>query len=537
MISPSLSTHLLVVFLSHLPIAIAAPHPSPSPSSPSKPQQPPKFPSIRTFHSVGDSYAAGLGAGTDRTDYVCSRFSSSYPSLLHHSTTPPNTPFNSVLDIGLGPNPDRTFQEHACSGAKIQDVLEHQIPNLPDAGVDLLTITAGGNDIGLSPILNDCVYQFYFAGKGECEKAVDEAWHRIQGKAELYTKMRNLLEAVRSKMRTKKPKKEEKESGKDMLTRSDGVVYVTGYATFFGEADHTCDNVTWAVWRDIEAEKQYLDLELRRTLNAMVREVNDVLRRAVRDSGPGFRFIDYDDVVVGRKGRYCEEGVVEPDPNRLNLSFYEWGTVDDAEDAAEMDRTGDDVRPGSFEGDIARLIEKTLSEHPDWEFADGMGKLDKDKMRKAREEGWLDDAIWWLLPDKWKRVFHPRPATHEIIADLIVRDLEELEGMRRREAWLLAWAKVIGLVVLGVVVGVGVAGAGFGGWRVLGRTKRGGYQEVPTEDALDVGADVDADAEAANEVGGVSDEETLAEEPLAGPSSSIARSGPDAQVKSYNTFD
>jgi len=83
---------------------------------------------------------------------------------------------------------------------------------------------------------------------------------------------------------------------------------------------------------------------------------------------------------------------------------------------------------------------------------------------------------------------------------------------------------------LGVIVCVGVVGAGFGGWR-LG-SKRG-YQEVPTED----GADVDVDAVAADGVGEVSDEETLAEEPIAGPSTSLSRPGPEGQVKGYNTFE
>lgn len=413
------------------------------------------------------------------------------------------------------------------------------MPELPDGGVDLLTITAGGNDIGLSPILNDCVYQFYFEGEGECERSVGEAWRRIRGKAELGGKLKRLLDAVRPKMRRKGRDRENRREG-DVLTTTSGVVYVTGYATFFGEADHACDNVTWAVWRDLQGEKQYLSLELRKTLNQMVRAVNDVLRQAVKDAGNGFRFIDYDDVVVARRGRYCEKGVVEPAPNRLNLSFYEWDTVDDEENAEDMDRTGANVRPGTFEGDIARRISKTLSEHPEWEFRDGMGSLDKGKMRDTLDldwelhpDGWLEDAIWWLLPDKWKRVFHPRPAVHEIIADAIVQDLIELQRMRERESGMFAWARGMGLVVLAVVVGVGILGAGVGGWK-LARTGKG-YERVPAEEDV-LGAE--EETVRADGVGEVSDEETLAEEPIAGPSSGLARSGvEDGKVKGYNTFD
>ncbi|KAF2654228.1 SGNH hydrolase [Lophiostoma macrostomum CBS 122681] len=356
-----------------------------------------EFPWIKKFSSIGDSYAAGLGAGP-RVDYSCSRYGHSYPSLLHSSY--------------LGDDQARTHQFLACSGAKAGDVLEKQIPAL-EHDIDLLTISAGGNDIGLSPILNNCIYQFYLAGKDDCKNAIDEAQRRIQDDGQLYGSIVGLINAA-------KPK----------VNATVGMIYLTGYAGFFGTDDHICDNVTWSVWRDVPSERQYLKLETRRQLDDMVRSVNEVLRRVAKDTGPNVRFVDYDEHIKKGRGRYCEAGVHEPDPNRLGLSFYEWNTVDSEDNITKLYNTGDDVLPGSFEGDIATLINKTLVDHPEWEFEASKGFVNKSKIRP---DGFVDDTIWWLLPDSWKRVFHPRPEAHAVIAQLIVNDLV-LNSPERRDS-------------------------------------------------------------------------------------------------------
>ena len=143
------------------------------------------------------------------------------------------------------------------------------------------------------------------------------------------------------------------------------------------------------------SERQYLKLDMRRQLDDMVKAVNSVLARAARDSGPNVRFIDYDEHIKRGRGRYCEAGVHEPDPNRLGLSFYEWNTVDTEDNVTELYNTGDDVRKGSFEGDIAVLVNKTLREHPDWEFDPEKGFVNKSKIGA---EDVVGDIIWWLLP-------------------------------------------------------------------------------------------------------------------------------------------
>lgn len=358
------------------------------------------FPWIQRFASIGDSYSAGLGAG-DRLDFYCSRYAKSYPNMLHTSL--------------LGHNKNRTHEFLSCSGQTSTEILETQVPALSDE-LDLLTISAGGNDIGLSPILSNCVYQFYMASEADCKTSIQQAARRVASKDQLYKNITTLIAAAKPKM------------------SPHGVIYVTGYAGFFGVDDDACDNVTWAVWSTVESSKQYLKLELRQALNALVRAVNGLLEEVVADSGPGVRFVDYNAHIEALRGRYCEAGVAEPAPNRPALAFYEWNTVDSGEDAKKLrNRTGEDVPRGSFEGDIAERINRTLKEHPAWEFDPEKGFVNKTKAGEVSGEGAIENTIHWLLPDSWKRVFHLRPEGHETVARLVLEDLSRNGDGREKE--------------------------------------------------------------------------------------------------------
>ncbi|KAJ4991738.1 fibronectin type III domain protein [Stagonosporopsis vannaccii] len=347
---------------------------------------------IQNMASIGDSYAAGLGSG-NRVDFSCSRYSAAYPNILHQS----------FRNHGWS----TTHQSLACSGADSSEVLAKQIPALNTSDFDLITISAGGNDIGLTPILSDCVYQFYMAGEDACQKSIKEANEKITSDLQLFRNVTRLIEAA-----------------KPYLNSSHGLVYVTGYARFFGTGDNTCDNVTWAVWRKIEQNKQYLKLEMREALNEMVLAVNDVLRRAVEAAGPNVRFVDYDATIAKSRGRYCEIGVHEPAPNRRGLVFYEWDTVDKGENKTGLQNsTGYGVPKGSFEGEIAEQVNKTLQEHPDWTFDPDKGFVKKNKTTVGGE-GIIEDTIHWLIPDSYKRVFHLRPDGQQLIAGMIRDNLE-----------------------------------------------------------------------------------------------------------------
>jgi lysophospholipase L1-like esterase len=84
---------------------------------------------VKNFAIIGDSYTAGIGAGS-LIDYDCSRYDGSYAVMM------------SKFFAGL-----RNVYNKACTGAKTPDILT-QVESLP-GGLDLAVLTAGGNDLCL----------------------------------------------------------------------------------------------------------------------------------------------------------------------------------------------------------------------------------------------------------------------------------------------------------------------------------------------------------------------------------------------------
>jgi lysophospholipase L1-like esterase len=96
------------------------------------------------YVALGDSYAAGVGAGTGE----CGRTEASYPALYARNV--------------------RSFAFVACSGATTAGVLKDQVRTV-SRDTDLVTITVGGNDTGFGPVLARCTTATSDAG---CDQAV-----------------------------------------------------------------------------------------------------------------------------------------------------------------------------------------------------------------------------------------------------------------------------------------------------------------------------------------------------------------------------
>jgi hypothetical protein len=371
---------------------------------------------------VGDSYAAGLGSGS-RVEYSCSRYNGAYPTLIER-------------DDRFGSNPNRTFQYLACSGVKSTDVLKKQVPHLKP-GLDLITLSAGGNDVALGDVLDACIFQWRHGSSVQCEMALNRSQTLID--TILTPNVEALLDALTEKLSPA------------------GSIYYPGYAQFFGES-RNCENISWSVWpRMPTSDKQNLTLARRIRMNDMVAQVNQKIKAVVKKAGPRVVFIDWDWTFTQAGGRFCEESVLEPDPSRAGLLFYQWNTLEDGEDERMLDRPGDPVPKDTFEGDISKWVAETLREHPDWEFGPAGStpiplKLDHSAQHKFHDElrpylG-FDDAVFWFLPDSWKRVFHPRAMGHHIIADMMLHDMH----LRRAEFLALqhsARPTLKGLVVQG----------------------------------------------------------------------------------------
>lgn len=103
---------------------------------------------ITDWLAIGDSFSAGISADVsdDQLNWWCSRFKQSYPNQMNND---PRFPGHS--------SSSRTFVFGACSGAKMQDIVDKQIelgtPDLsatyPRIGKPQVgTLSFSGNDLG-----------------------------------------------------------------------------------------------------------------------------------------------------------------------------------------------------------------------------------------------------------------------------------------------------------------------------------------------------------------------------------------------------
>lgn len=110
---------------------------------------------VAKYVSLGDSYAAGQGAGLPLDD--CLRSTAAYPVLLDAE---PRT---------------NLLRQAACSGATIAEVTSTQLSQV-NRGTTLVTITAGGNDLGVGQIYTYCVNP---DTQAECVAAVGAAGEKL----------------------------------------------------------------------------------------------------------------------------------------------------------------------------------------------------------------------------------------------------------------------------------------------------------------------------------------------------------------------
>lgn len=104
------------------------------------------------YVALGDSYSSGLGAGGSYTGGSCERSSSAFPALWAATHAP------------------ATYLSLACAGATTATVVSGQLPAVP-ADTTLVSVTAGGNDVGFTTIMTTCALQ----GTSACTAAVDRA--------------------------------------------------------------------------------------------------------------------------------------------------------------------------------------------------------------------------------------------------------------------------------------------------------------------------------------------------------------------------
>jgi len=234
---------------------------------------------IHSYAALGDSYAAGAGAGSPllptRGGFACARYSDAYPVQVANSTD---------LDVG-------EFKDLACGGATSVVVLRDQVPYVGDS--DLVSLTVGGNEVDFFLVLNECIYHWWPSSTCEAELA------KARGLIESSELEKNFQALMSETVKQLKP---------------DALWLVTGYAKFFNDQTDICDHVTFSRTRPLD----YLTKTKRRALNQLVGLLNDVIRATAEVHGAVYADID----AVFEGHRFCEDGVREPDVQRSSTWFF-----------------------------------------------------------------------------------------------------------------------------------------------------------------------------------------------------------------------
>lgn len=110
------------------------------------------------YVALGDSYSSGVGSGSYLSSSgSCLRSTKAYSALWAAAHTP-----SSYVSV-------------ACSGATTNDVIASQVGAL-SAATTLASITIGGNDVGFSTVLTDCVLY----GTSTCVSEINAAENKAR---------------------------------------------------------------------------------------------------------------------------------------------------------------------------------------------------------------------------------------------------------------------------------------------------------------------------------------------------------------------
>ena len=167
---------------------------------------------------MGDSYASGVGAGPQPPDDKnrCFRFPNAYPV---------------ILQAGLDPAPSK-FNNVACSGNTFDQIKDKELLDEPkddcENGVrpawgeapEFVTITMGGNDIGILNLVSTCILSFKLWGM-DCEEVIQYGHDTINSQ-KFKDDLNGLLGAIIKK-------------GRGTPIGNSFKVFVVGYAQFFNQ--------------------------------------------------------------------------------------------------------------------------------------------------------------------------------------------------------------------------------------------------------------------------------------------------------------
>ncbi|KAK9414533.1 putative SGNH hydrolase-type esterase domain-containing protein [Seiridium unicorne] len=363
---------------------------------------PADFSWIKRWAAVGDSFTAGIGAGSaigsalySEADWECSRYDRSYVKVL-------NRAFGSTVD---------NFQFVACSGDRTEDIYT-QVQNM-DGELDLVVMTAGGNDLCLSDMIKACV--FFKSSEDDCEAVIQTAQDNLDNI--LGDNIKQVLEALNDKM------------------NDDGIVIYNGYAQFFNtDNDDDCNGQDWTMI-PVLGQALPLTLSRRKKFNDLVVQINSVIKSAVEDIASdsniqyNIGFSNWDPwPYSGVSGQFCapESTGDYPDSSQSDLQFFKPYTGDG--DNSELKRRNEageiSVPPKPWTKKDIYDSSLMKSRNPP---AVALKKLDPRAPSPPNCPG-DSSYISVPVPDNVGKNFHPNELGHVTIASFAAAELMDVRA-------------------------------------------------------------------------------------------------------------
>ncbi|KAJ4165706.1 hypothetical protein LMH87_007327 [Akanthomyces muscarius] len=409
-----------------------------------KEDDPTSFGWVRRFAAIGDSYTSGVGSGLqlgglfhNLGDWWCSRYDLSYPMMVKN-------------ELGSGVE---DMQYTACMGDQIPAIYDQAKALKGD--IDLLTLTAGGNDLCLADIIKNCVVLPFF-GEESCNEILKKAKDNLDNI--VGDGISQLLTALDDKM------------------AKDGIVVYNSYAQFFNTENEDCaTKQSWAltpwivyVWPDKLQTPLTMTVARRKKFNELTVGLNDLIRKKVNDMKGKVKYnlgFSSWDVWPSEsvKGRMCDPSSTGsyPDPKQPDLLFFKPDTrntwfklpgkkrrvEDDQEVEAEekivhSPQEGEAFAPLTKE-DLEQLraafpeppkrdldsrgVDRSIYRSSLWNSVNpSAAALKKLDARAPSPPGCPGDPGPWMpnlgkfLPDFFGRIFHPNEDGHNAMASFMV---------------------------------------------------------------------------------------------------------------------
>ncbi|KAI1931951.1 hypothetical protein LOZ66_006276 [Ophidiomyces ophidiicola] len=380
-------------------------------------RDPTSFAWVHRLAAIGDSFTAGIGSGNqlgslfnNQDDWKCSRYDMSYPVLVNNL---------------IGPSID-DFQFPACSGDRSVQIYD-QVQKLK-GDVNLLIMTAGGNDLCLAGMIKKCV-MLPFEGEATCDAVIDKAQENIN--SILKPNLKEILKSLDGKM------------------AKDGIVVYNGYARFFNTENDACaKDQKWHMDRWLPKywfkSAIRLTIERRKRFNKLVDDINAAIRTVVEETAKEVKytigFSNWDPWPIdGVKGQMCDPISTGryPDPKQPDLQFFKPNTYiapvihDELKRRAAENVLVHDEKSIEGKGAVDKRIYDSLlwkSPHPRAVVLHKLNRRAPSPPNCPGDNDWIDPTLGLGLPDSFGKLFHPNELGHQTIASFALAKTIDLRA-------------------------------------------------------------------------------------------------------------